>query len=135
MIFDRALYDKTVKEVTEKMKRDPAYPYNVHFYEAKLHGRLRIFDLFRDDAAVTVGESLVGKMEPVKKPAFPPTNASGFYIHVNYGGWPSTSTDWVMSTFAGEVGLTDVIKVSEVHTVNEMGLIMPGLLQRLWSDQ
>lgn len=124
-------------EETAKLIADPTRPYNLHFYECKYNGRLRIFDLFRthidDEDAVTIGESLTPSMEPIAPLFSPPVNAV-LYTHVNYGGVVTSSPDWFMGTFAGMHKLTDVVKLMETTAFNQVLPVMQIVIERLYRE-
>jgi hypothetical protein len=117
------------KEVAESL-RNPTRPFNVHFYEARLNGRLRIFDLHRDKRGVTIGESLVRDTQPLMAPIVPPL-VNAVYTHVNYGGLPDQDPGNIMYAFAHVHSLTDCKKIHEIQTLDQMMDIMGEVLLRL----
>src|SRR5260370_29159983 len=90
-----ARWREMLREKASEYHADPSRPYNLHFYEVRLAGKLRIFDVFRDEEAITIGESLIYSMKPMA-PLFSPPMESPTYTHVNYGGVLSQDPDAVM---------------------------------------
>jgi hypothetical protein len=127
---DLVEYQKNLQEHVIEGLRNPDKPLNLHFYETKYRGALRIFDLCLTDRGVTVGETLVGSMQPIHPRWIPETN-NGIYVHVNYRIYRSHSPDWVMRCFGSKVGLKDIQKMKQIFVVSEMRDIMPTVLRRL----
>lgn len=130
-------WEEMLRKETAKLIADPARPYNLHFYECKYNGRLRVFDLFRThidgETSITIGESLTPLMEPIAPLFTPPVNAV-LYTHVNYGGVVAKSPDWLMSTFAGVRELTDVVKLVETMSFNQVVPVMKIVIERLYRE-
>lgn len=128
--MNRKMWDEGLRKQVQISLKNPGRPFNLHFYEARLDGRLRIFDIFRDDKGTSVGESLIKGTEPMTEVMVPPT-ISPIYTHVNYGLWKSQDPDKIMEAFAYVHGLTGVTKIHEIQFLNQMADIMAEVLLRL----
>lgn len=133
MTIPLSVWQEQIRSEVAKITANPEKPYNLHFYEVRWKGKLRVFDLFRDDQAITIGESLIRDMTPIA-PLFSPPVDCNVYVHVNYGGIISQDPDAVMATFVSRFSDTTVVgKLGEIQTHNQMMPVMKKVLTQLYA--
>lgn len=131
-MIDHDKFKRLVNQYSKDLIARMEQPYCLHFYETKFDGRLRIFDLFKDQetGCITCGESLISGMKPIATLFTPPIDAIA-YVHVNYGGLESQDPDAFIRDFAKQHNLTDVRKMGETKIFSEVPPFMKIVLAKL----